>query len=112
VSDGHGGTDAATVSVTVTPSNDPPKAVDDSVTTKRKRSVTIAVLRNDSDPDGDPVRVVSVGDFTNGGKARINKDRTVTYKPSKKFAGTETFRYTIIDGQGGTDTATVTVTVR
>ena len=97
--------DTAVVSITV--SNRSPIAVNDSATTDRDVPVTIAVLANDSDPDGQPLSVTIVG-----GGAVINPNQTITYTPPAGFVGTTSFPYTISDGQGGIASATVTVTVR
>jgi hypothetical protein len=88
--------------------NCPPVAVDDTATTVNGFPVTINVLANDSDPDGDPLTVTSVSDPPNG-TAVNNGDGTVTYTPDCGFFGTDTFGYSISDGQGGTDTGLVTV---
>ena len=111
ITDGNGGSDTATVTVTVRPVNDGPDAVDDSATTDEDTSVTIPVLANDTDPDGDTLSVVSVSDPAHG-SVTVNPDGTVTYTPDPDFNGVDTFTYTITDGNGGSDTATVTVTVR
>ena len=74
--DGNGGQDTATVSVTISPVNDPPTAVDDSASTNEDTAVSVDVLANDSDPDGDALSVSSVGSMTNG-VAQINPDNTV-----------------------------------
>jgi len=89
--------------------NRPPVARDDEARTERGEPVTIAVLANDSDPDGDPLEVTEVGDPKHGAAA-ANPDGTVTYTPGR--AGKDTFIYTISDGRGGTDDATVTIRVR
>ena len=110
VCDNDGACDTATVTVTVTGVNDPPIAVDDSATEViAPNPITITVLVNDSDPDGDPLTVIAVSTPANG-TAVINGDYTVTYTPNAGFFGTDTFTYTISDGLL-TDTATVTVTV-
>jgi uncharacterized repeat protein (TIGR01451 family) len=96
--------------ITVTNVNDPPVAVDDSETTLEDSPVTIDVLANDSDADGDTLIVTSVTDPPNG-TAVLEADNTVTYTPDTNFNGTDSFTYTISDGNGGSDTATVTVTV-
>ena len=95
--------------ITVTNVNEPPVAVDDSDTTPVDTPVTIDVLSNDSDVDGDTLTVDSVTHGTNG--SVINNGGNVTYTPDLGFNGTDSFTYTISDGNGGTDTATVTVTV-
>jgi hypothetical protein len=109
--DGHGGTDTASVAVTITEApNRPPDAVNDAATTQENTPVTINVLANDTDPDGNSLSVVSV---TQGGHGAVtnNGNGTVTYNPSPAFAGTDQFTYTISDGRGGSDTANVAVTV-
>jgi len=114
VSDGHGGTDTATVAIIIdgvddTPGNNPPEAENDSATTSQDTPVTIYVLDNDQDVDGDTLAVGSVGPASNG--SVTNNGNDVTYTPSGNFTGTDSFTYTISDGHGGTDTATVTVNV-
>ncbi len=95
--------------ITVTNANDPPVAVDDSNTTPENTPVTIDVLNNDSDIDGDTLTVDSVTQGTSG--SVTNNGNDVTYTPAPGFSGTDSFTYTISDGNGGTDMATVTVTV-
>ena len=95
--------------ITITNANDPPVAVDDSDTTPADTPVTIDVLDNDSDSDGDTLTVDSLTQGTNG--SVINNGSDVTYTPDPGFNGVDSFTYTISDGNGGTDTATVTVTV-
>jgi subtilisin-like proprotein convertase family protein len=110
IDDGKGGTDTATVTVTVNPIADPPGAVDDTAATDEGTAKIIDVLANDSDPDGDTLSVTDVSTPANG-TAVINPDDTITYTPDAGFTGTVTFDYTISDGNGGTDTGTVEVTV-
>lgn len=71
---------------------------------------SLDVLANDSDPEGMPLTIVSVGTPDQGGSASTD-GLTVLYSPAAGFVGVETFSYTVGDGQGGADTATVTVTV-
>ena len=100
----------ATITITVSPVNDTPVATDDKPSTDENTPVTIPVLANDADVDGDTLAVQEVTQPANG-TVTINADGTVTYTPNAKFSGTDTFTYTVSDGNGGTDTATVTVTV-
>ncbi|HEY7160444.1 MAG TPA: Ig-like domain-containing protein, partial [Acidobacteriota bacterium] len=90
--------------------NQPPVANPDSANTSESTPVTIDVLSNDSDPDGDPIHVVNVTNPQNG-SAVINPDDTITYTPNSTFTGTDSFDYTIDDGHGGTASASVTITV-
>ena len=107
ISDGQGGTATATVTVTVNPVNDLPWPA----TTRRRHHedtpVTIAVLANDTDVDGNALTSRVTPAAWRGGP---NADGTLTYTPAADFNGTDTFTYTISDGTGGR-TATVTVTV-
>ena len=99
----------ATVTILV---NRLPVAVNDTASTQPNAAVPVNVLTNDSDPDNQPLTITAVTQGTNGAAA-IN-GATVTYTPNTGFTGTDTFTYTISDGQAptpGTATATVTVTV-
>ncbi|HVX03006.1 MAG TPA: Ig-like domain-containing protein [Nitrososphaera sp.] len=90
----------------------PPVAADDSANTLEDTPVTINVLANDTDPNGDMLTVVSVSSPMQGTVA-INSDGTITYTPDPSiFDANDTFTYTISDGHGLTDNATVTVDVR
>ncbi|MBV7409941.1 Ig-like domain-containing protein [Maritimibacter sp. DP1N21-5] len=110
VTDGNGGTDTATVTVDVGAQNDAPDAVDDTIMVDEDSSVDIPVLANDSDPEGD---TLTVGSFTQGANGTVsqNPDGTLKYTPNADFNGQDSFSYTVTDGNGGTDTATVTVDV-
>ena len=108
VSDAGGLTATSTVTVTVLPVNDPPEAVDDEAETPEDTPTVIDVLSNDRDPDGDRLRIASVGAAEHG--TAIVSDG-VRYAPELNWHGTDRFTYTV-SGEGGlTATATVTVTV-
>lgn len=87
--------------------NQPPVAQNDQASLTSIVPLSIAVLANDSDPDGDKLSVVAV---TQGAKGavKINSDGTLTYTPSKSFKSSDQFGYTISDGQ---NTASATVSV-
>lgn len=111
ISDGYGGADTATVTVTIGDGgNRPPVAVNDSASTAVATPVNIAVLRNDSDPDGDTLSLSAVGTPAHGEVVR-NSDGSVTYRPAAGYTGVDTFTYTVSDGRGGSASASVTVTV-
>ncbi len=89
--------------------NEPPVAVDDSAETPEDTAVTIDLLDNDSDPDGDPLTLTDA-DAPNG-SVTDNGDGTVDYVPDPGFVGEDTITYTITDPDGETDTAVAIVTV-
>ena len=109
VSDGRGGTATATVDVTVLPVNDAPEAVDDEAETPEDETVTVDVLANDTDADGDRLRVETVSAAAHGTAAVAGG--AVTYAPAANYHGADRFTYVVSDGRGGTATATVDVTV-
>ena len=112
VGDGNGGSDTATVTITVTGSNDIPTANNDSGTVVEDSGTTqMDVLANDSDADtGDILSISFIGTPDNGGTAVENSGQ-IDYTPALNFVGTEVFTYTVSDGNGGSDTATVTLTI-
>ena len=111
VNDGITDSALATVSITVSPVNDPPVANDDTATTHEDTAaVTIDVPANDTDIDNDTLTVTAVSQGTNG-SVTINPDSTLSYSPHANFYGSDTFTYTISDNKGLTDTAKVNVTV-
>jgi hypothetical protein len=90
--------------------NTPPIAAGDVATTNGGTSVTVAVLNNDVDANGDFLTVQAATPPVHG-TTLVNSGGTVTYTPAAGFFGTDRFAYTIGDGRGGTATATVTITV-
>lgn len=108
ISDGRGGT--ATALVTITISGSPPVANPDNATTISGQAVTINVLANDSDPDGDALSVTAVGSATHGALS-LNSDGTVRYTPESGFVGSDSFSYTLRDATGAQATGLVTVQV-
>ncbi|MCR8551206.1 Ig-like domain-containing protein [Salipiger sp. P9] len=112
VSDGQGGTDVETVTVTVGTGgpNVGPIANDDSLMLAETLPQSINVLANDTDPDGDPLTVQSVGEAAQGTTA-LAENGTITYTPADNFHGTDSFSYTVVDTQGETATANVEVDI-
>ena len=111
VADGNGGTDQATVTLDVGAVNDDPTAEDDTARTDEVTPVTVAVLDNDTDIEGDTLTVTSSSGSAEGGTTQVNPDGTITYTPPEDFVGEDSFTYEISDGASGTATGTVTVTV-
>lgn len=108
-SDGLGGVDSATVSITVT-GNSSPTATDDSAITSINSPVTVDVLANDTDPTNDPLTASLLSAPANG-SATIDSSGVVTYMPNFDFLGSDSVTYQIDDGNGNTATATAQFTV-
>lgn len=108
VGDDHGGQDSAVVTVTVGAVNDAPIAVDDEGITDEDTAVTVPVLLNDIDPDGDTLSILHVGQPMSG--AAVIQGSAVFYTPAANFYGTDVFSYTVGDG-ALSGTAFVTITV-
>jgi Bacterial Ig domain len=87
----------------------PPVAVDDSVTARAGATVTIPVTANDYDPDDEAIAVVSVGDTLQAGHGTVDllDGTSVTYVPYPGFSGSDAFDYTIVDEFGNHATAKV-----
>ncbi|MDF3196337.1 tandem-95 repeat protein, partial [Pseudomonas sp. 1928-m] len=104
---------SAVVNGSITPINDAPIAVDDSLSASEDTPITYTandLLGNDSDVDGDTLTIASVTSG-NGGTAVLNPDGTVTFTPNANFNGVADFTYTVTDGALTSNTATVTVNV-
>jgi YD repeat-containing protein len=110
VADGQGGFTQASVSVTITSSNTPPVGADDYASANTSSSQTIMVLANDTDANGHSLTVTGV---TGGspGFASVGPGGAYVIYDAPMFQGSYSFTYTLSDGNGGTDTATVYVTV-
>ncbi len=104
-----GVSESTTVNVDVTPVNDVPVAKDDTATTQEDTAVTIDVLPNDTDIDGDTLRIDSASVPSDQGTVEI-VDGKLVFTPAENFNGNAEITYTVTDGQL-TDEAKVTVTV-
>ncbi|WP_055660890.1 T1SS-143 repeat domain-containing protein [Roseibium aggregatum] len=117
IEDGDGDTSTATIEITVNPVNDDPVAGGDNAITAEDMPVTVDVLDNDTDVDGDALFIDS---FTQAGHGTVtlddkgtpsSDDDELVYTPDADFFGSDSFSYTVSDGNGGTDTQTVQVEV-
>ena len=109
--DGHGAITTATVTISITPVNDSPVALDDAAALTDGPAVAIPVLSNDTDVDGDTLRISAVTSGARGTVTITGGGTGLTYDPHPLASGLDTFTYTIHDGHGRTDTATVAVAV-
>ncbi|GGK09086.1 hypothetical protein GCM10009304_39030 [Pseudomonas matsuisoli] len=109
VRDADGGLTQATVTLNVAAVNDAPVAGPNSTSTNAATPVTIDVLANATDADGDTLTVIGVR--ADNGTVVINTDGTLTYTPRPGFTGVDTINYVLSDGTTQV-TANATVTVR
>lgn len=121
IADGNGGTDTATVSITVTPVNDEPVAKSPEVSTDEDTPLILSPSQLGHDPDCDvslddpdcePVTVEIAEPLPANGTAVIDADGDLVYTPNADFNGTDTIVYRVCDSSGCVEqTATVTVSV-
>lgn len=114
VTDGVLTSDVATVTITVTPVNDAPVAVNDSYSVNEDAILfvqTPGILANDTDVDGDILRAILVSGPTNGVFLSITNTGGFTYRPNTNYTGTDTFTYRATDGALTSGVATVTINV-
>ena len=123
IQDAAGGQNTATVTVTVSGRNDAPTANDDDLDIDEDLTLHGDLATDnghgvDSDPDvngnaPDDVLIYSLvsGQSTANGMLNLNTDGSFEYTPHLDFHGTDSFDYQVEDGNGGSDTATVTITV-
>ncbi|OLP16352.1 hypothetical protein BST81_21405 [Leptolyngbya sp. 'hensonii'] len=109
IADENGATATATVDVTIAGVNDAPIANNDSATTTDLQPVTLNVLANDTDVDSGVLSVIGFTNPTQGSVTQNGND--LIYTPIVGASGSDSFTYTISDGNGGTATATVDLSV-
>ncbi len=103
----------AVVTITITPVNDPPVALDDSYAGTEGQALSIlapGVLGNDSDPENSPL-TAAVLDPPLHGTVNLNADGSFLYTPTPKFHGSDQFTYRASDGDAFSQPATVTIRV-
>ena len=114
VSDGNGGTDPGHATVDVTCANDAPVASDDGVSGTEDQDLVIDggdLTSNDNDGDGNALTVSAVTNPSGGTVVLVGT--TITFTPNAELCGDDvaSFDYTVDDGNGGTDTGTVTISL-
>ncbi|OMP77848.1 tandem-95 repeat protein, partial [[Flexibacter] sp. ATCC 35208] len=108
VSDGNGGTATITVNITINPVNDNPSGPDTNEDTNEDVALNGYVTA--TDVDGDAV-IYSKGADPAHGTVVVNSDGTYTYTPATNYNGPDSFTIALSDGNGGTGTITVNITV-
>src|SRR5690554_3318631 len=102
-------TDTGTLTIVVTPVNDAPVANPDTATVVEDTLTTINVLGNDTDAEMDTLTVTAATALH--GTVTTNPDGTLSYTPNTNYTGADTISYSITDGNGGTSSSVVNVTV-
>jgi len=111
--DGKVDSAAATVSITITPVNDAPVAVNDGYSTNRDTPLTVAapgVLGNDTDQDGDTLTAI-LNSGPSHGSLSLNANGGFTYTPTANYTGPDSFTYHARDGSLDSNVATVAIMV-
>jgi autotransporter-associated beta strand protein len=105
---------SSTSAVAVLTANQPPVAGNTNAGVTENQALVLGtdkLLAICSDPDGDPLSIISAGPIsTNGGTVSLTSSN-ITYVPATNFVGQDLFNYTVSDGRGGTATGSVLVTV-
>ena len=109
ISDGQLSSEEATVTIEVSPVNDPPLAADDPVDVNEGGEVRIGVLENDIDPEGDPLTILDTSTPANGSVRIV--ENLVVYSHDGSETPADSFDYTVVDDNGGAASATVTIEV-
>ena len=110
VGDGRGGIATANVTVTVSATSGEPVAAPDHAVTLEGTPVTIDVLANDDDPEGEPLTFTDVT-LPAYGTLSLTPEQRFLYTPEPGFVGADSFTYTVRDGAGLGATGTVTIVV-
>ena len=119
VSDQCGRKSYQNVPIIITPSPQPPVAVNDGANLEGSctpgTSITLNVLKNDTDPQGSAITLTSINQATaspaNAGTWTLSLDSSITFTPNPNFTGPASINYTITNSNSLTSTATITITV-
>ncbi len=102
---------SATIYRATTPTNRPPRPVDDSYSVDQDTQLTGNVLANDIDPDGNPMTAV-VSTAPSHGSLTLSADGAFIYTPNAGYSGADSFSYTVADTKGANAIGTVTIAVK
>ncbi len=113
VSDSQGGTDVANVEIAIAAVNDGPRPGTDGFVTRMGSALVIdplALLRNDTDVENDPISVLRVIEPQHGSVA-IDEQGRVVFSPEAGFLGRASFSYVVGDGRNAEGTGLVNIDV-
>ena len=105
----------AEVNITITPTggiNHAPIANNEAVITSRNTAITVNVLENDTDLDGDTLDIVGYQLVSGLGEVMVNADKSITFTPASGFAGEVVIDYTVVDSSLLSATASLMITVK
>ncbi len=110
-SDSSNASDDIIVTISVTDVNEPPEAIDDTVTLQEDESATFDVRINDSDPENDALSV-RISRAPRHGSATVDPvTNEITYTPNTNYNGSDTLTYTVQDQHGLSDEGSVAFTI-
>jgi VCBS repeat-containing protein len=113
IHDGEGGSDTATINMTVTPVNDPPVAYDDYYSTEEDTTLIVpepGMLANDTDIENDTLTATLISDVSHG-DLTFYTNGSFIYSPDYNYVGTDSFTYRAFDGTAVSNLATVHLTI-
>lgn len=93
----------------IVPANRAPVAVDNAASTNEDAAFN-GTITGASDVDGDSL-TYALDSGPSNGVLILNADGSYTYTPNADYNGADSFSYTVSDGNGGTSTATVNLTI-
>ncbi|MEO0413477.1 MAG: tandem-95 repeat protein, partial [Verrucomicrobiota bacterium] len=109
VADGNGGEASARVNLQINSVNDLPSLTNDSATLNEGETVSIDVLANDTDIDGDTLTISTFSQGLGGSVSLV--DGQLVYTANEGFIGNDSFTYSVSDGNGGVEGALVSIQV-
>ncbi|ODN42139.1 cadherin-like domain-containing protein [Piscirickettsia litoralis] len=109
VSDGNGGLSNATVTFTIDPVNDDPVVIEGSASGAEDAPLVFDVSDLISDVDGDDLSIQNFEQPANG--SLVLEGTQFTFTPDENWNGDTSFEYTVIDGEGGSDIGSVSLSI-
>jgi len=109
ITDGHGNAATGTVNITVSASLGVPVPLNDVASVTMNTATSIAVLANDTDPEGQALTLTAVSTPAHGTASIVGGN--ISYTPTGGYVGVDSFVYTVSDTDGHTATGMVTITV-
>ncbi len=111
--DSSGTSAPVTVTITINPTNDVPRATNDTYAVNSDSALNVVVpgvLGNDFDPDEDELRTILATNVTHGTLV-LNTNGSFEYTPAAGYAGNDSFAYRAADDKATSSVAIATINV-